>query len=600
MPAGKSVAVFGAGIAGLTAAHELALRDFAVQVYEPRAQENQVGGKARTQYWHAPGIGTLPGEHGFRFFPRFYSLVRDTMERIPLDSTSAIPDPLAAVPGDAVRKHLVGVPVDAIGRRGEEVVPMPRRWAASSTFLTDMIQFLFNGIDVPIADQVHLAWHLLRFFSSGDKRRLGEFEKQSFWDFVGASQLSKDGKEMVLNMPKVFVAMSAKEGNARTLGNVLFLMLRDMMRNESEADSILAGPTTATWLLPWRQWLSRLGVGFQQSPGKALAGLDCNVGARRIDGARLADGSTVSADYYVVAVPLEVAQSLVLGNADLRKFEQLDALAAIDTDRALGWMVGAQFYLKSNVVTPPGHLGWADCRWALTGISQAQFWDPHDFATTYGHGSIEGLVSLNVSDWKQAGVFTSKKAETCTRGELFDELVGQAGALCQGRRILDPANIAIWRIDDDLEFDGAGPDAKIVRNDSRLLIHPPLLWEQRPEPATEVTNLFLAADYVRNDMDLATMEGANQAAREAVNALLDRAGSPQPHCRVVNHLEENEWAAVRGLKKFDDWKYERGLDPTPELMQVAPLAGKPGAGEQWDALRKVEKALLQHVAQWKG
>src|SRR5437764_1831293 len=79
---GRSVAIFGAGVAGLTAAHELAERGFAVTVYERKA----LGGKARSI--PVPNSGTggrdpLPGEHGFRFFPGFYHNVTDNMRRIP-------------------------------------------------------------------------------------------------------------------------------------------------------------------------------------------------------------------------------------------------------------------------------------------------------------------------------------------------------------------------------------------------------------------------------------------------------------------------------------------------------------------------------------
>src|SRR3954447_20061428 len=78
----ERIAVLGGGVAGLTAAHELAERGFAVTVYEAR---DRLGGKARSL--PVPGSGEggrrdLPGEHGFRFFPRFSRRVPDTMRRI--------------------------------------------------------------------------------------------------------------------------------------------------------------------------------------------------------------------------------------------------------------------------------------------------------------------------------------------------------------------------------------------------------------------------------------------------------------------------------------------------------------------------------------
>ena len=67
----QTVAILGGGIAGLSAAHELAERGFRVQVYERRPA---LGGKARSiavPNSAAAGREPLPGEHGFRFFPGF-------------------------------------------------------------------------------------------------------------------------------------------------------------------------------------------------------------------------------------------------------------------------------------------------------------------------------------------------------------------------------------------------------------------------------------------------------------------------------------------------------------------------------------------------
>ena len=54
----------------------------------------------------------------------------------------------------------------------------------------------------------------------------------------------------------------------------------------------------------------------------------------------------------------------------------------------------------------------------------------------------------------------------------------------------------------------------------------------RPKADFGFDNFFLASDYVRTYTDLATMEGANEAARRAVNALLEHDGSSAPRAHV--------------------------------------------------------------------
>ncbi|HEY1282629.1 MAG TPA: NAD(P)-binding protein, partial [Acidimicrobiales bacterium] len=97
----KTVAVLGGGVAGLTAAHELNRCGYDVAVFEStgcRAQD--LGGKARsfTGPTHRAGHPMF-GEHGFRFFPGFYSHVIETMETIPLpDVEEHVVDNLVSLP----------------------------------------------------------------------------------------------------------------------------------------------------------------------------------------------------------------------------------------------------------------------------------------------------------------------------------------------------------------------------------------------------------------------------------------------------------------------------------------------------------------------
>src|ERR671936_327000 len=79
----EKVVILGAGVAGMTAAHELAERGFDVEVFERRGAP---GGKARSMPKPRSGVAgrsALPGEHGFRFIPGYYRHLPDTLARIP-------------------------------------------------------------------------------------------------------------------------------------------------------------------------------------------------------------------------------------------------------------------------------------------------------------------------------------------------------------------------------------------------------------------------------------------------------------------------------------------------------------------------------------
>jgi flavin-dependent dehydrogenase len=92
----QNVLIFGAGIAGLTAAHELIERGFKVTIIE---KEKEVGGKARS--FMLPGKNhsdkLFPGAHGFRFFLHWYENLQDTLQRIPAERDRTVLDNLMPV-----------------------------------------------------------------------------------------------------------------------------------------------------------------------------------------------------------------------------------------------------------------------------------------------------------------------------------------------------------------------------------------------------------------------------------------------------------------------------------------------------------------------
>jgi hypothetical protein len=80
--------------------------------------------------------------------------------------------------------------------------------------------------------------------------------------------------------------------------------------------------------------------------------------------------------------------------------------------------------------------------------------------------------------------------------------------------------------------------------------------------SSRIANLVLASDFVRTHTDLATMEDANEAARRAVNAILDRAGSQAPRCPIWKLREPGIFAPARALDRIR-WKLFRRPPRSP-------------------------------------
>ena len=91
----KTVAVFGAGIAGLSAAHEFARLGYKVSVYEAN---HEAGGFFRSA--RVPGDGNMPSEYSWHGFGPWYHNAFDVMKQIPFDETGNVYDKCLSRPID--------------------------------------------------------------------------------------------------------------------------------------------------------------------------------------------------------------------------------------------------------------------------------------------------------------------------------------------------------------------------------------------------------------------------------------------------------------------------------------------------------------------
>src|SRR5947207_1061528 len=161
------VVILGGGVAGMSAAHELAERGFAVEVCERRGLP---GGKARSLAVGEPTRGRLPlaGEHGFRFFPGFYKHVVDTMKRIPYGART-------------VADNLVDTTQIQIASYDKPSVFLPARFPQAPAEMQAAFNFavsLVGGqLGLTAAEIGFLATKVWQFVTSCDERRMTEYER---------------------------------------------------------------------------------------------------------------------------------------------------------------------------------------------------------------------------------------------------------------------------------------------------------------------------------------------------------------------------------------------------------------------------------------
>ena len=252
----------------------------------------------------------------------------------------------------------------------------------------------------------------------------------------------------------------------------------------------------------------------------------------------------------MAALPVEIMRQLA--GPPLRALDP--AFARLDR-LVTRWMNGILFYLDRDVPLEHGHAIYIDSEWALTSISQAQFWKEVDLGR-YGDGRVKGILSIDVSDWETPSRRTGKIAMRCSREEIRAEVWGQlADHLNDGPEpVLDERHVLAWFLDPAITF----PNPTEAANLEPLLINTAGSWADRPGVTTRIPNLLLAADYVRTNTDLATMEAANEAARRAVNAILDRTGSAAERCDIYTLPEP---AVLRPARKLDELRWRLGHRP---------------------------------------
>ncbi len=242
----------------------------------------------------------------------------------------------------------------------------------------------------------------------------------------------------------------------------------------------------------------------------------------------------------------------------LRADERLAGINELETD----WMAGIQFFLRKRIDITPGHVTFVDSDWALTSLTQAQFWAERDFPADYGDGEAVDCLSVDVSDWDTPGPLTGKAAKRCTQAEIKREVWHQITEHLKDTRSRDPRPRPVHSAFLDPGDPVASEPRAQLATRRRCWSTPSARGTSGPSAKTALHNLFLCRR-LRAQRHRSRDDGGRQRDRPGgVAALLEASGSNADAAADVQALRP---ARDGGREGADRELYKQGL---PNALDV--------------------------------
>ena len=541
----RKVVIFGGGIAGLSAAHELMRHGYPVQVYEANGE---AGGFFRSACF--PENGKIPSEYSWHGMGPWYHNTFDLLKQIPFDKKGSIYD------------HALSRPIN--------FGIFPNQGDA---------QFYDKGLrSIPMMfkmsnwDWVRWSWLMLKTWAA---RRRTELH----YSTLNAAEQWKEvlGEESYTTWRSCFGPWIGSDWtlvSLHTTGQFFLKQLTSQPAHPHSADSdgsawmhgagdgwlLLRGPSSEFWFDRWVRDLSAKGVEFfWNAPLEKL-----HFDGSEINVAELEGGTLVQADLYVVATDPFSAAQIFARSPVLEQERELRLFRLLIQD---GPHTQVSFriafaepikFLRERVAVVL-----ADSEFNLTLFAEEQAWGADVelgdsvkslWTGTSCVGTVPGRVHHLPVISCSKDQFIEEVTEQIMNCQSLDSLIRESN---DGRSLRDfpILKIEVWH---EWQF---GPEG--IKP-----LHPKWVTSTHsqaylPNQVTSIPNLFLAGAHTRTAADVWSIEGAVESGRLAAKGI-------DPRVSVMGQYKPL-W--LKALSHLDDICYKFGAPHVLDLILGAFVLG---------------------------
>jgi len=508
----KSVVIFGSGISGLSAAHELVRLGYSVSLYEATEQP---GGFFRSSRLSQDNI---PTEYSWHGMGPWYHNTFDLMRQIPFNEHGSIYDLALSRPID------FGIFPDADKAQfySEGLRGIPKMFRMSRWEFVKWAYLMLKTWTSNTRSQIKYsrlnaaqAWkHLLKDTAYKTWRSCFGPWIGSDWSNVSLQTTGDFFRKQLITKP-AYQHKADQEGPAWTQG-------------AGDGWLLFKGPSSEYWFNPWVKYLQEKGVRFFW--GKALTKLE-------FDGTRITAAvcgeDRIQGDIYIVALNPFIAAEILSKTPELEKLEELKLFKPLIQDGPhtqvsfrVAFSEEIKFPRKRTAVVV------SDSEFNLTLFAEEQIWDK----TVDLGQNVKSLWTGTSCIGSVPGRIYRQPVNTCTKEEFIEEVKAQILSCGALNELIKEANngkelkefpiikIEVWH---EWSFSRSG-----IKPVQPKWVNTSNTQPYLPNQKTPAANLFLAGAHTKTQAQVWSIEGAVESGRRAAKGIDTRVDVIGQYCPV--------------------------------------------------------------------